>query len=91
MGFEKNRRGKSQIFPCAPAGYVKKSFRMAEIEKKRADQKAESEELANQKKQLKVKLDVLSNIHAKRDVKVRQDLAKEQELRANLGKFDENN
>ena len=51
-------------------------FRMAEIEKKRADQKAESEELANQKKQLKVKFDVLSNIHAKRDVKVRQNLGK---------------
>ena len=43
---------------------------MAEIEQGRAARKSEMAELTSQKKQLKMKLDVLSNIHAKRDVKV---------------------
>merc|ERR1712106_499591 len=45
---------------------------------------ADCDELTTTKKQVKMRLDVLSNIHAKRDVKVRQDLAREQEMRANL-------
>lgn len=57
---------------------------MTEIEQRKQQRQAECDEMTMAKKQLKMKLDVLSNIHAKRDVKVRQDLAREQEMRANL-------
>ena len=61
---------------------------MTEIEQRKQQRQAECDEMTMAKKQLKMKLDVLSNIHAKRDVKVRQDLAREQEMRANLeGEF----
>ena len=57
---------------------------MNEIEQRKQQRQADCDELTTTKKQVKMKLDVLSNIHAKRDVKVRQDLAREQEMRANL-------
>ena len=57
---------------------------MIEIERKRDEQKAEIAELTSQKKKLKNKIEVLASIHAKRDVQVRQDLAREQEIRANI-------
>merc|ERR1712106_155753 len=60
------------------------SQRMNEIEQRKQQRQADCDELTTTKKQVKMKLDVLSNIHAKRDVKVRQDLAREQEMRANL-------
>ena len=37
-----------------------------------------------EKKKITIKLDALRDFHAKRDIKVRQDLAKEQELRNNI-------
>ena len=56
-------------------------FRMLEIESSRKDKRDQIFELTSEKKKITIKLDALRDFHAKRDIKVRQDLAKEQELR----------
>ena len=56
-------------------------FRMLEIESSRKDKRDQIFELTAEKKKITIKLDALRDFHAKRDIKVRQDLAKEQELR----------
>ena len=59
-------------------------FRMVEIETSRKDKRDQIFELTAEKKKITIKLDALRDFHAKRDIKVRQDLAKEQELRNNI-------
>ena len=57
---------------------------MVEIESSRKDKRDQIFELNAEKKKITIKLDALRDFHAKRDIKVRQDLAKEQELRNNI-------
>ena len=57
---------------------------MMEIESNSKDRKDQIIELKSEKKKITIKLDALRDFHAKRDIKVRQDLAKEQELRNNI-------
>ena len=57
---------------------------MVEIESSRKDKRDQIFELTAEKKKITIKLDALRDFHAKRDIKVRQDLAKEQELRNNI-------
>ena len=57
---------------------------MLEIESSRKDKRDQIFELTAEKKKITIKLDALRDFHAKRDIKVRQDLAKEQELRNNI-------
>ena len=57
---------------------------MLEIESSRKDKRDQIFELTSEKKKITIKLDALRDFHAKRDIKVRQDLAKEQELRNNI-------
>ena len=58
--------------------------RMVEIESSRKDKRNQIFELNAEEKKITIKLDALRDFHAKRDIKVRQDLAKEQELRNNI-------
>ena len=57
---------------------------MVEIESSRKDKRDQIFGLNAEKKKITIKLDALRDFHAKRDIKVRQDLAKEQELRNNI-------